>query len=187
MKRHTWFTTSVIVGSIVLVAACGCTRSKRQSRVASNESSSSASPSGSGSSTSQSSDSVPERQKPKHGVGVFAVKDREKVQGKMYNLGVAYLGYADGVGTSPKSEDDLWADHSIDKETYDWIKEGYIVVYWNAKLDQLPSRTEAILAYENADVPVPGAFVLTASGNVKRLMNNQIDAAKKAGSLASSK
>jgi hypothetical protein len=176
MKQRIRLASTVILASI-LVAGAGCKRGRNTANAAP--------PGSSSGSTSQSSDSnsgSPEKQKPKRGVGVFAVKDREKMQGKFRNLGLAYIAYETTSDKPPTSADDLKNDGSIDKETYDWIKEGYIVVYWNAKLGQLDNKTQTVLAYENADVS-GGAFVLMADGAVKRMTDGELDKAPKAGTL----
>ena len=181
MRRlRLWWPTLVL--GLLLVTMCGCGRKKSNQVASANSSSSSASDSSS-SPTGSSGSSLPDKQRPRRGVGIWAVRDRVKVQGKFENLGKAFAGYATESGRSPANADVLLEERYIDKETYDWIKEGYIVVYWNVQIDRLAEPSKAILAYENADVPVPGAFVVTANGNVMRMMPNQIETAPKAGTL----
>ncbi len=180
MKHRIGLAWSLVLASIVVFSA-GCKRPSNSANAAP-PGNSSGSGSGSTSQTSGSGSGTPEKQKPKRGVGVFAVKDRVKIEGKFRNLGLAYIGYDDTGEKSPMSADDLKKDNSIDKETYDWIKEGYIVVGWNAKLGQLDNKSQTVLAYENADVS-GGAFVLLADGTVKRMTEDEFNKAPKAGTL----
>jgi hypothetical protein len=175
MKQRVCLTWALVTGAVLCL--CGCVPKKGASQVASADPSSSVSSSSSPS--SNSSGSVPDRQKPRRGVGVFAVRERARVQSKFENLGLAFDSYQATVGRYPTKPEELRDGGFIDKETCEWIKEGYIVVYFNANLDKVPNRATAILAYENAESP-GGVFVVTASGAVSRKSNPEIDGAPKA-------
>jgi hypothetical protein len=131
--------------------------------------------SGSSSSGPQASSSGSEVQ-PKRGTGVFAVREKFKVQEQLRNLGVAYIG-ALTSGKPPRGEDELKSD--LDPRTLEWIKEGYFVVYWGVDPANLPNASETVLAYENVDIE-GGRFVLLAGGAVKRMDKKEFDAAPKA-------
>jgi hypothetical protein len=78
------------------------------------------------------------------------------------------------AGTPPKKVEDL---KELDAKTVKAIKEGEVVVLWNASANTTPGT--AVIAYEK-DVPTRGGMVATFSGSVIRMTPEEFKAAPKA-------
>jgi len=172
------------IGLIALAAAAvlitGCAR--KQTTWSSSSASSSSGGSNSGNqfvqaSQSSSSSNTPRPQQTKRTQTVLGVGARERIAQQLRTeIGQSYL-FSDAP---PKKLDDIRS--TLSPETTDRIKSSYYVVYWGVDTSRLPAgASNTILAYENADSPSPGSYVLMADGSVRRMTDDEFYAAPKAG------
>src|SRR5262249_15927584 len=112
--------------------------------------------------------------------GMRGTRERAKLENYLHQLGLAYQTSAAG-GNPPKSLEDL-GPNALPKELADWIKEGYIVVYWGVDPSKLPQGTsDTVLAYEK-ELAAGSRYVLMADVSAKTLTTAQCEKAPKAGS-----
>lgn len=81
--------------------------------------------------------------------------------------------FASQAGTPPKKVEDL---KELDAQTVKAIKEGDVIVVWNASANTTPGG--AVIAYEK-DVPTRGGMAATFDGSVRQMTPQEFKAAPK--------
>jgi hypothetical protein len=120
------------------------------------------------------------------GGAVMAVRkavDREKAANDLKQIALFYQQFAQENGHPPANLQEFLGYMQRDAgKIAQALKDGWYVVYWNVRIDQLPSgASNTVLAYEK-EVPKEGGWVQMADTSGRRMTAQEFAAAPKAGS-----
>ena len=113
--------------------------------------------------------------------GLARTIDRTRLANQLKQIGLAYMTFST-EGRAPSKLEEFMPYLENDQAIGQLLREGHVVVFWGARLNNLPQgSSQTILAYEKEPDDQGLRYVLFADTAVTRLGDKEFQAAPKAG------